>query len=326
VTSPLRARAFWTLAPGTGAIRDETIDAPGTADLLVRTEFSAISRGTEALVFNGRVPASEYDRMRAPFQAGTLPGPIKYGYSNVGVVEQGPPELVGRRTFSLFPHQTRYVVPVTAAFVIPDEVPSARAVLAANMETAITGLWDARPHVGDRITVIGAGVVGALVAWLAAQVIGCEVTLVDVNPAREALAQALGVRFTPPDAMAGDADVVVHASGAPGGLTSALNAAGFEATLVEMSWYGDQIVPAPLGGAFHARRISMISSQVGHIPPAQRARWSHRRRLTLALSLLKDARLDALITSESEFDSLPDVMKTLAAGAGTTLCHRIRYS
>ena len=234
--------------------------------------------------------------------------------------------MIGRRTFALFPHQTRYVIPANAAFLVPDDVPSGRAVLAANMETAITGVWDARPHVGDRVTVVGAGVVGTLVAWLAAQVIGCEVTLVDIKPARESLATALGVRFALPDAIADDADVVVHASGAAAGLPTALKAAGFEATLVEMSWYGDQMVPVPLGGAFHSRRISLVSSQVGHIPPAQRARWPHRRRMILALSLLRDARLDALISGESSFETLPDVMKTLATGAGAPLCHRIRYS
>lgn len=326
MSTHIEARAFWTLSPGKGAIREESIEPASGSDLLVRTEYTAISRGTEALVFNGRVPVSEYERMRAPFQSGAFPGPVKYGYCNVGVVEQGPPEMLGRRTFALFPHQTRYVIPSKAAFMIPDDVPSARAVLAANMETAITGLWDARPHIGDRVTVVGAGVVGSLVAWLAAQIIGCEVTLVDINPAREALARRLGVRFALPETVTDDADVVLHASGAVSGLPTALKAAGFEATLVEMSWYGDQIVPVPLGGAFHARRVSLISSQVGHIPPAQRARWQHRRRMTLALSLLRDARLDALITDDSPFEQLPDVMKQLATGPGTTLCHRIRYS
>lgn len=326
MTSSTHARAFWTLAPGKGAIRDESLEPADGTELLIKSEFSAISRGTESLVFNGRVPPSEYDRMRAPFQSGSFPGPIKYGYCSVGVVEQGPPVMIGRRTFALFPHQTRYVIPAKAAHLVPDDVPSERAVLAANMETAITGLWDARPHIGDKVTVVGAGVVGSLVAWLAGQVVGCEVTLVDINPAREALARALGVGFALPDAVSDDADVVVHASGAAAGLPTALNAAGFEATLVEMSWHGDQMVPVPLGGAFHARRISLISSQVGHIPPAQRARWSHRRRMTLALSLLGDPRLDALITDESPFEQLPEVMKALAVNPGGTLCHRIRYS
>lgn len=319
------ARAFWIAAPRTGEIRSEPLPAPGAGDVVVRTLYSGISRGTEALVFEGRVPASEHARMRAPFQVGEFPGPVKYGYASVGRVEHGPHALVGRTVFVLHPHQTRYVVPAHAVAVVPDSVPGARAVLAANLETAINGLWDAGPRVGDRIVVIGGGTVGCLTAWLAGRIPGCSVEVVDLNPARRTVARALGVSFAAPSAVAGEADLVIHASGSPAGLALALQVAAFEATVVEMSWYGTQAVSIPLGEAFHARRLTIRSSQVGSVASAQRPRWDTRRRMQLALSLLADPALDTLITGESDFESLPSVMARLAATPGDTLCHRIRY-
>lgn len=319
------ARAFWVAEPGRGEIRTEVLPDPAVGEVVVRALYSGISRGTEALVFSGRVPQSEWARMRAPFQAGEFPAPVKYGYSLAGIVEHGPPELVGRQVFVLHPHQTRFVVPATAAHVLPVDVPPSRAVLAANLETALNGIWDARPHVGDRITVIGAGTVGMLTAWLASRLPECAVQLVDINPQRAVVARAMGVPFSTPQAAAGDADVVIHASGSPSGLELALNLAATEATIVEMSWFGDQVVSLPLGGAFHSKRLTLASSQVGRIAPAQRARWDYRRRLQLALGMLRDPVLDAMITGDSPFAMLPAVMAGLAQSPGEALCHRICY-
>jgi threonine dehydrogenase-like Zn-dependent dehydrogenase len=305
------ARAFWVTAAGRGEVRAEPLPAPVDDEVVVRALYSGVS---------------QHERMRAPFQAGAFPAPVKYGYASVGSVEQGPRGLQGRTVFVLYPHQTRYVVPASAAHAVPDEVPAARAVLAANMETAINGLWDAAPRVGDRITVIGAGTVGSLVAWLASRMPGCDVELVDTNARRSRVAEALGVRFAPPEQARADADVVVHASGSSAGLGTALRLAAFEAAIVELSWYGAQDVAVPLGEGFHARRLTLRSSQVGHVATAQRARWDTRRRMALALSLLADPALDVLITGESAFEDLPDVMPRLASDPGDTLCHRIRYS
>jgi 2-desacetyl-2-hydroxyethyl bacteriochlorophyllide A dehydrogenase len=319
------ARAFWVAAPGRGEIRMERLAAPADGDVLVRAIYSGISRGTEALVFQGRVPVSEHQRMRAPFQAGHFPAPVKYGYMSVGEVEQGPRELRGKTVFVLHPHQTRYVVPSASTHVLPDDVPAARAVLTANLETAINGVWDADIRIGDRVLIVGAGTVGCLVAWLAGRMPGCDVELVDINPAREAVARALGVRFATPAVSGPDADVVIHTSGSPDGLTYALSRAAFEATVLELSWYGDREVTVPLGGAFHARRLRLQSSQVGTVAASQRSRWDHRRRMALALTLLAHEELDVLITGESAFDDLPAVMARLAADPGDELCHRIRY-
>lgn len=263
--------------------------------------------------------------MRAPFQAGDFPAPVKYGYCNVGLVEAGPADLVGRHVFSLYPHQTRFVVPAAALHLIPETVPPARAVLAANMETAVNGVWDGRILPGDRVTVVGAGAVGCLVAWLAARVPGCHVCLVDVNEGRGPVAQALGAEFALPQNAPADRDVVVHASGSPEGLATALDCAGFEATVLEMSWFGSRPATLELGGAFHARRLTIRSSQVGHVAAPQRARWTHERRMMLALELLADPVLDLLVSGESAFEDLPHTMRELAAGSGDTICHRIRY-
>ena len=321
------AQACWLAEPGRAELRTETLVAPGAGQVRVRTLHSGISRGTETLVYRGEVPVGEYARMRAPFQSGEFPGPLKYGYSSVGIVEQGPAALLGRAVFCLFPHQTRYVVPADAVHVLPDDVPPARAVLAANLETAINALWDAAPRVGDRIAVVGGGTVGLLVAWLAGRLPGCAVEVVDPQPARRAVAGRLGVQFAAPEAAHDEADLVIHASGQPEGLATALRLAAFEATVLELSWYGERDVRVALGGAFHSRRLTLKSSQVGEVAAAQRSRWSRRRRIELALSLLTDPALDALITDAAPFTDLPAVLARLAASrASATLCHRVDYA
>ena len=322
----IQARACWLAEPGRAELRTEALPAPGPGEVQVRALHSGISRGTETLVFRGEVPESEFDRMRAPFQQGAFPAPVKYGYSSVGVVEEGPPELQGRMVFCLHPHQSHYVVPAEAVHPLPDGVPPERAVLAANLETAVNALWDAAPRVGDRITVVGGGTVGLLVAWLAARLPGCQVQVVDTQAGKGGVAERLGADFAVPAAARREADLVVHASGHPEGLATALDLAAFEATVLELSWYGSRPVSVPLGAAFHARRLVLKSSQVGHVAAAQRTRWSHRRRLQLALSLLADPALDALVTGASSFDELPSVLARLAAsGVDGTLCHRIDY-
>lgn len=322
---PTTAFAYWVVAPGRGELRQETLDPPRAGDALVRTLYSGISRGTESLVFRGEVPASEYQRMRAPFQGGDFPGPVKYGYCSVGVVEQGPVELVGRNVFCLHPHQTRYRVPASAIHPIPESVPPGRAVLTANLETAVNGLWDGLPQMGDRIAVVGAGTLGCLVAWLAGRIPGCQVELIDRNPRRAGIAAALGVGFAQPNGASPEVDLVVHASGAPEGLALALDLAGFESRVVELSWYGTRAVSLPLGQAFHQRRLQLCSSQVGSVAASQRARWDHRRRMALALSLLEDPVLDRLVTGEDPFERLPEAQARLAESPGDTLMHRIRY-
>ncbi|WP_079434464.1 zinc-binding alcohol dehydrogenase [Zoogloea sp. LCSB751] len=319
------AQAFWTVAPGRGEIRRTPLRAPGADEVLVRSLRSGISRGTESLVFRGQVPPSQWTAIRCPFQEGDFPGPLKYGYASVGRVEAGPATLLGRRVFCLYPHQDCYVVPADAVIPLPDAVSDTRGVLAANMETAVNGLWDATPRLGDRVAVIGAGVVGSLVAALAARIPGVRVELIDTDPRRAALADRLGCSFATPDEASADADLVLHASGHPDGLATGLRIAGFEASVVELSWYGDRPVALPLGEAFHARRLNLRSSQVGSVATAQRARWSHRRRMQLALDLLADPVFDALLSGESPFAELPTVLPRLADAPDGALCHVVTY-
>jgi threonine dehydrogenase-like Zn-dependent dehydrogenase len=320
------ALAYWVVAPGQGDLRPEPLPEPAAGEILVVARASGISRGTETTVFQGRVPRSQHRAMRAPHQAGEFSFPVKYGYSSVGVVAAGPDEWRGRRVFCLHPHQDRYVVPTDAVVPVPAAVPDERAVLAANMETVVNGLWDAAPRLGDRVTVVGAGVIGALAAALAARIPGAAVQLVDVNPDKAGVAAALGVAFALPEAATLEADLVIHASATAGGLASALDLAGFEATVLELSWYGDRAVAAPLGEAFHSRRLRLVSSQVGTVATARRARWDRRRRLALALDLLTDPRFDVLLEPAVPFARLPEMMAALAAQPSKIMCQVITYT
>jgi NADPH:quinone reductase-like Zn-dependent oxidoreductase len=319
------ATAFWVTGPGRGELRPAALPPAGPDDVLVRTLHTGVSRGTETLVLEGRVPPDQRDRMRAPFQEGDFPAPVKYGYLNVGVVERGPGPLVGRTVFVLHPHQDRYVVPAAAVAVVPDEVPPRRAVLAGTVETAVNALWDARPLVGDHVAVVGAGMVGCCVARLLAGVPGAVVTLVDVDPARAEVAAALGVRFALPGDAPGDQDLVLHTSATAAGLARSLDLLGREGEVVELSWYGDRPVAVPLGGAFHAGRLAVRSSQVGTVSPARAGRRTHADRRALALDLLRDPAYDVLLTGRSPFADLPDVLPRLASGDLPALCHTIDY-
>jgi NADPH:quinone reductase-like Zn-dependent oxidoreductase len=319
------ARAYWTTGKEQGELRSERIAKPLPGQALVATLHSGISRGTELLVHRGRVPVSEYQRMRAPHQDGGFPWPIKYGYANVGRVLEGRAELVGREVFCLYPHQTAYVVDESALVLLPASVPAARAVLAANMETALNAVWDAELKAGDRVAVVGGGTLGLLVAYLAARYPGTSVQLVEIDPHKAELARVLGADFALAKDARGHADVVIHASGSPAGLSTALGLAGTEAIVLELSWYGEQSVSLALGESFHALRLRIQSSQVGTLPAVQRARWNHRRRLELALCLLADERLDRLIEVAGDFESLPQIMRRLASGELSAPCYRIDY-
>lgn len=320
------AQAFWTLGTGVGECRSERIASPKAGEVLVKTLYSGVSRGTETLIFKGQVPTSEHERMRAPFQSGSFPGPVKYGYANVGTVVAGDPQWIGQTVFCLYPHQSHYVVPITALTRVPPSVPAARAILAANTETAINALWDAPPRVGDRISIVGGGVVGLLLTQLCAQIPGTEVELIDINPERAALAKPFGACFATPEQAQLERDLVFHVSGAPAGLVTALSLAGQEARVVEMSWFGAQDVTLPLGGSFHSRRLQLISSQVGTINPLQQPRRTYAQRMAQALALLHDDRLDALINAECTLSELPLQMVALSRKPSSVLCLRVQYS
>jgi NADPH:quinone reductase-like Zn-dependent oxidoreductase len=319
------ATAYWTVGPGRGELRSEPLREPASGEALVRALHSGISLGTELLVHGGAVPAAIADRMRAPFQEGTLPWPVKYGYLSVGRVEQGPRDLRDREVFCLFPHQDRYVVPAAALTPLPAGMPARRAVLAGTVETAVNALWDAAPRLGDRVAVMGAGMVGCAVAALLRTFPLKRLQLVDIDRDRGRVARALGVDFVEPAAAAVDCDLVIHASGSAAGLARSLEILGDEGEVVELSWYGNREVTVPLGAAFHARRLVIRASQVGQVAAARRARRTHSDRLGLALDLLREEAFDALITGSSPFRELPQTMSQLASGQLRALCHVVDY-
>jgi NADPH:quinone reductase-like Zn-dependent oxidoreductase len=319
------AQALWYVGPGKAELRPERLPPLAEGQVRVRSRYSAISRGTEALIAAGRVPESEYQRMRAPFMGGSFPFPVKYGYATVGEVEAGPAALVGRNVFALHPHQTKFDLPAEAVVPVPSDIPLQRAVLAANVETALNATWDAAPGPAGRIAVVGAGVVGSLVGFLCAQIKGAEVTLIDIDPARSNLARALNLKFATPDAAPMDCDFVFHASATAAGLATALDIAGDEATIIELSWYGTGTVPVPLGGAFHSRRLKIISSQVGKVAPSHRASFTHRQRLEAAIKLTAEPRLDALLAPAVAFGELPDRLPDILKPRSGILCQLVSY-
>ena len=319
------AWAFWLREPGEGEIRPAQLRTCGPDDVLVRTLWSGVSRGTESLVFTGRVPDSQYEAMRAPFQEGEFPAPVKYGYLSVGVVEEGPTHLLGRTVFCLHPHQTAYVVPASAVTLVPDDVPPRRAVLTGLVETAVNALWDAGPLLGDRMAVVGAGALGCCVARLAGAIPGTHVTLVDVDPSRAAVAAALGVGFALPGDAPEGLDLVLHTSATSDGLQRSLDMLAPEGTVIELSWYGDSETTLSLGGAFHSGRLAVRASQVGTVAAPRRSRRTSADRLRLALDLLRDPAFDVLLTGDSAFADLPVVLPRLASGELPALCHSVTY-
>jgi threonine dehydrogenase-like Zn-dependent dehydrogenase len=323
---PTLARAIWYVAKGAVEVREEPLASPRSGEVLVQTVYSGVSRGTERLILSGSVSASEWQTMRAPLQAGAFPFPVKYGYCATGTVRAGAADLIGRTVFVLHPHQDWFVAPAALAVPVPDTVPMRRATLAANMETALNALWDSGAGPADRIVVVGGGIVGLLVGYLATRLPGADVTLVDVADERRAVAAALGVGFAKPADAPKDADVVFHTSVTPQGLATAIGCAGLEATVVELSWYGDAMTPAPLGGAFHSRRLKLVSSQVGHVAPSRRPRWDYRRRIEAALRLLADPALDALLAEEIAFGDAPTRLPLALAPGARGLAPVISYT
>jgi NADPH:quinone reductase-like Zn-dependent oxidoreductase len=321
----MRGEALWYVDRGRAELRAEPVAAPNDGEVLIRAMFGALSRGTERLVNCGRVPASEHERMRSPRMGGGFPFPVKYGYAVVGRVEAGSPELLNRIVFTLHPHQTLFTVPAEAAFALPDDVPAQRAVLAANMETALNGVWDGAPGPAERIAIVGGGLVGLLAARLCVALPGAQVTVVDIVASRGKVAHAMGARFAAPADAPDDCDLVFHASGTAAGLATALRLAGDEASIVELSWYGAGDIAVPLGEAFHSRRLRLVSSQVGKVAPSHRPRWTTGRRLAAALAMLNDPALDALIAPALCFEELPAKLPSVFAAQSDVICQLIRY-
>ncbi|MDZ5076180.1 zinc-binding alcohol dehydrogenase [Nesterenkonia sp. HG001] len=325
------SRQFWTVGPGRGELRQASPPRPADGEVLVETIVSGISRGTESMVHRGDVPPETAELMRAPHQLGELPHPVSHGYLNVGVVRdgqgEGAAELVGRTVFSLAGHREHVAVPAEDCHPLPPGCPPERALLAGAAETGLNALWEAGVSLGDRVTVIGGGMIGLATALLADRMPLERLEVVEVDAARRQLIDSLGLHALPPGRASTDRDVVLHSSATGAGLAEALRVAGDDTVIVEQSWYGQHHPDVPLGADFHARRLRIVASQVGEVAQPRRLRRTRRQRLQLALSLL-DERFDALLTGRSPLEDLPEVMDALAAEDPTwsgTICHVVDH-
>lgn len=324
--SESEASCLTYVAPGKAEIHlvSAAMGKPEDDCVAMRALWSGISRGTERLVFNGQVPESEYQRMRGPFQRGDFPFPVAYGYAWVGVPNEED-SVSGEVYFGLLPHQDRLIVPRAALVRLPIGLDPRRAVLAANMETALNVVWDAAVGPGDHVAVVGGGVLGSLIAGIVSDIVATKVTLVDVNEGRREVAGLLGADFALPDEAKGEQDAVIHTSASEAGVATALRLAGTESTVVEASWHGTASPRLPLGGAFHSKRLTLRSSQVGQLSPSRRPRWSHRRRLEAALDLLRNDKYDAVITGEASFSALPERISTILDPKADGLATAVSY-
>ena len=318
------AQAYWVTESGHGELRPEAIPTPGPQEALVRTLYSGVSRGTERVVHEGRVPERVADLMHAPHQEGDFPGPVKYGYLSVGVVEQGPDAWIGKTVFSLHPHQDFYVVPTNQLTAIPEDVPARRAVLTGIVEVAINALWEAGPRLGDRVAVVGGGLVGGVLATILRKYPLGRLQLVDADADKRNLAEKLNINFALPDEAENDCDIVFHCSASNEGLKLSLQLAGDDSDVIELSWFADKEVTLPLGEDFHARRLTIRSSQVGAVALPRRHRRTNAQRLQLAAATLKDPVFDTFLSSECQFQNLPTSLVKLFERPGG-FCHVVAY-
>ncbi|MEM9043318.1 MAG: zinc-binding alcohol dehydrogenase [Pseudomonadota bacterium] len=321
----MRTVALTYTAPRQAELREWPQPAMSDAMVRVRTLFSGLSRGTERLIFEGRVPESEHDIMRAPFQQGDFPFPVAYGYAAVSLVEEGPDDLVGRQIFSLSPHQEQACLPVDAVLPLPADVPASRAILAANMETAVNAIWDASPKPGSRVAIVGAGLLGCLIAGLLSARGDLSVSVVDVLPQRSATLSDFHVSFISTTERMDPVETVFHTSASDAGLQTAIEMLAFEGQVIELSWFGSRMVSLDLGGAFHSKRLTIKGSQVGQVAKVRRASTTYRDRLAQAIGHLSDPRFDALITEEVAFENLPAELPRLLGEGAAGIATRIRY-
>lgn len=318
------ARALIYTNPGRAEISEVPLDPLLDDQVEVRTIATALSRGTERLVFHGLVPVSEHERMKAPFQAGKFSFPIKYGYCAVGTISDGPSNLLGRNVFCLHPHQSHFRVPIEMVNLLPESLDPARAVLAANAETAVNAIWDAKLKPGSQVLVVGAGLVGCLIAAFLSLRGDLRVTCCDILPHRAATLSEFDVSFvTQPEGSV--YQTAFHCSASAAGLQTAIDALSFEGEVIELSWFGDKPVPLILGGAFHSQRLAIRSSQVGHVAASRRASTGYRERMAEALRLLGDPRLDAFVTEEIAFEAVPDALPRLLGDDPSCIATRIVY-
>lgn len=291
---------------------------------LIKTLFTAISPGTEYLVYSGGVPKKLYVEMRCPYMGGDFSFPIKYGYSLVGQVLDGPTSLKGKLIHTLHPHQDYARISAEDVYVIPDGISPQRATLASNMETALNAIWDSGVNIGDKVLIVGFGIIGSLIARILSFIPQVEVDVLDVQPAKITLIEQLGFSIYKEEKEK-KYDLAFHTSGSGPGLQTSINNVGLEGKIIETSWYGDKEVNLCLGETFHSQRKLIISSQVSHLPACKSARWDYKRRKEVVFQLLLHPEFDAHITHTIAFHNLPKLFQSLKKNRCQELSYLVYY-
>lgn len=306
----MKARSIWFESPYHVAVREDSLAPLGPDQVLVQTEISAISAGTELLFYRGQVPPDMPLDASITSLAGEVRYPLRYGYACVGhVIEVGAQidrAWLGRRVFSFQPHITHFAATLPEILPLPDDLSPPQGVFLPNMETAVNFLLDGAPLLGESVVVLGQGVVGLLASALLTRYPLARLMVFDRFELRRDKARALGVSdvFDPVADVArakewlgeGRADLTYELSGQPEALNLAIELTGFAGRIIIGSWYGRKNAPIDLGGRFHRSRIRLISSQVSTLTPDLLARWNKDRRLAVAWSMLHRVPVGDLIT------------------------------
>lgn len=313
-------------APGEVTVIHEATPQPAPDEVLVETVASAISAGTELLFLRGQVPADLSVDSAIAALSGAVRFPLRYGYACVGRVTavgaETEPGWIGRTVFAFHPHTSHFTVPAAQVIVVPDDIDPLRAALLPNMETAVNLVMDGQPVIGERVAVVGLGVVGLLTVALLAHFPLVHLLAVDPLPQRRALALALGAHTaTTPDELTESAafDLTYEVSGAPAALNTALALTGYAGRIVIGSWYGAKQAPLDLGGAFHRSRIRLLASQVSTLDPHWLGRWDKVRRIDVAWTMLRRVDVAPLITHRMPVTQAPEAYRLLSEAPDRTL-------
>lgn len=340
--SETRASQLWFTAPFSVEVREVTLPAPAADEVVVRTRYSAVSAGTELLLYRGQMPGSmSLDATLSSLQQSSG-YPLQYGYACVGEVQQTgrdvDPDWQGRQVFSFQPHASHFLATTDQLIAVPDDLSAQAAVFLPNMETAVNLVQDGQPLIGERVVVLGQGIVGLLLSGLLARFPLADLAAVEGQPDRQDLARTFGVKdvYSPDEATRAvasssdgypamaDADLIYEVSGQPEALNLAIALSGFASRIVIGSWYGSKRVPIDLGGKAHRNRLQLITSQVSTLAPGLSGRWDKQRRYHLAWDMIRATDTAQLITHNLPLEEAEWLYKQLheeASGIMQSLFH-----
>jgi len=320
-----KVRSLWHLSDSQSVIKENTAQNPSPSFLKIQSHFSLISTGTERLVACGEVPGSVHDDMKVPYMEGAFPFPIKYGYSLVGKVITEGHSMTGKLVHAMHPHQDFCLINESDLFEIHSNIPAQRATLASNLETALTAVWDAQVNIGDRVLIVGFGLIGSLIARLLSFIPAIYFQIIEIDKERIQHAEKLGFPVSAILRKHSKFDIAFHTSATAEGLQTCIDGVGLEGKIIELSWYGKKPVKINMGGSFHSQRKQIISSQVGKLPSKYNARWDMKRRKKVVFELLENALFDQQITHFIKFVDTPTFFADLRAGKAKGLAYCIEY-